>query len=328
MLWLAWRQQRVPLLILGSLLLLALAYFAVWLTAFRSAVPAECAAFMNPTAGPPDLVRSMNLTPCQRAIFEFEWAWDPRTSVVAFALLALPAAVGIFIGAPLVAAEREGGTHAMLWTQGVTRRRWFLTKVGVAIGGSVLFIAILGVSLVLWLPNNQAPVCCDPPPWELYDVVGVVPAAFAAFAISCGALCGTLTKRTLPAMAGVLVLFSAIRIVFTGAARPWLMPPIPMESLDGLRPAAGWSMAPTYFLDSSGNEMSAHEMTQVFAAAPHASSLTDSMAYLHEHGYHLMFTIQPNDRFWTFQAIESAVFAVLTGLLVGVTLLVLSKRFE
>jgi hypothetical protein len=39
-------------------------------------------------------------------------------------LLAVPALIGMFWGAPLVAREFETGTYRLAWTQGVTRTRW------------------------------------------------------------------------------------------------------------------------------------------------------------------------------------------------------------
>lgn len=45
------------------------------------------------------------------------------------ALLAIPALLGMFWGAPLVAREFESGTYRLAWTQSVTRRRWLSVRV-------------------------------------------------------------------------------------------------------------------------------------------------------------------------------------------------------
>jgi len=34
----------------------------------------------------------------------------------------------LFIGAPLLAREFEHGTFRLAWTQGISRRRWLLSK--------------------------------------------------------------------------------------------------------------------------------------------------------------------------------------------------------
>ena len=45
-------------------------------------------------------------------------------------LLLLPLLIGLFWGAPLVSREVEHGTHRLVWTQGVSRRRWAAVKFG------------------------------------------------------------------------------------------------------------------------------------------------------------------------------------------------------
>ena len=45
-------------------------------------------------------------------------------------MLALPALIGLFWGAPLIARELEAGTHRLVWNQSVTRGRWLAVKLG------------------------------------------------------------------------------------------------------------------------------------------------------------------------------------------------------
>ena len=76
---------------------------------------------------------------------------DLQTALMA-ALLVVPALVGIFFGAPLVARELESGTFRLIFTQGVTRARWLTVKLAlVGLGSSVL---AGGLSLmVAWWAN-------------------------------------------------------------------------------------------------------------------------------------------------------------------------------
>jgi ABC-type transport system involved in multi-copper enzyme maturation permease subunit len=48
-------------------------------------------------------------------------------------VVAVPAVVGMFCGAPLVARELEEGTFRLAWTQSVTRTRWLTLRL--AAGG-------------------------------------------------------------------------------------------------------------------------------------------------------------------------------------------------
>ena len=61
-------------------------------------------------------------------------------------LLAVPALIGIFWGAPLISRELETGTFQLVWTQSMSRRRWLLVKLGVV---GVTGIAVAG--LLSWL---------------------------------------------------------------------------------------------------------------------------------------------------------------------------------
>src|SRR5207237_7050931 len=61
----------------------------------------------------------------------------------------VPLFVGLFWGAPLVSREIEHGTHRLVWTQSVTRRRWIGTKLAL-IGGAAFVGAAAFAALVTW----------------------------------------------------------------------------------------------------------------------------------------------------------------------------------
>jgi len=48
-------------------------------------------------------------------------------------VLVVPALIGVFWGAPLIARELETGTFRLAWTQSVTRTRWLAVKLGVVV---------------------------------------------------------------------------------------------------------------------------------------------------------------------------------------------------
>jgi len=57
-------------------------------------------------------------------------------SIVQPAALLLPGVVGVFAAAPLLPREFEQRTHALAWTQSITRRRWLVAKL-VLLGAAV-----------------------------------------------------------------------------------------------------------------------------------------------------------------------------------------------
>lgn len=132
MIWLTWRQHRGEMLF-GTLLLALLAallllsgrdMFAVYQQTHQGTSVAACA-----------LNHSQDAI-CDGLTGDFRRQFGDY-SVLLLTLTILPGLAGMFLGAPLVAREVERGTHRLVWTQGITRLRWILVKIG------VLFLAIV-----------------------------------------------------------------------------------------------------------------------------------------------------------------------------------------
>src|SRR4029453_7285318 len=67
-------------------------------------------------------------------------------------VLLLPALIGLFWGAPLLARELEAGTHRLVWNQSITRTRWLAVKLAVT-GLAAMTAAGLGSLVVSWWAN-------------------------------------------------------------------------------------------------------------------------------------------------------------------------------
>ncbi len=133
MIWVAWRQFRTPALVTFGLL----AAFAVLVLVtglhlrdvYSSLGGAHCAARSDCTA----------LSGHEKEL----------AALLGPALLAIPALLGMFWGAPLLARELENGTYRLAWTQSVTRRRWLSIRVAL-VGVAALATAGLAPWLVSW----------------------------------------------------------------------------------------------------------------------------------------------------------------------------------
>jgi ABC-type transport system involved in multi-copper enzyme maturation permease subunit len=120
--------------------------------------------------------------------------------------LGLPAILGMFWGAPLVARELESGTFRLAWTQGRSRLRWLGAKLAV-VGFTTLAVqGLLSLMMTWWWspvgranPNRFSPA--------LFGTFGVAPIGYAAFALAMGIAAGIVFRRTLPAMAATLAVF-------------------------------------------------------------------------------------------------------------------------
>jgi hypothetical protein len=135
------------------------------------------------------------------------------------ALLAgAPAVAGVFMGAPLLSADFDRGTHLLTWTQGMTRRRWAAANLSLLMGLSALAAAVMAVGAQIWithLPKNPYNST-----WEIYDLQAPVVFSYVLFAVALGAATGAALRRTVPAMAATLGIFIAVRVAFVALLRP------------------------------------------------------------------------------------------------------------
>lgn len=135
---------------------------------------------------------------------------------------AVPALIGIFWGAPLLAREFETGTYRLAWTQGVSRRRWLLDKLGF---GALVSAALAGALtlIITWWYRSRDQVSTTP--FQVFDRRDIAPIAYTLFAFAIGVLLGALIRRTLPAMAATLAVFVFARVAVSIWVRPYLLPP-------------------------------------------------------------------------------------------------------
>jgi ABC-type transport system involved in multi-copper enzyme maturation permease subunit len=207
----AWRQFRVPFVIaVGGLAIVAI---VLGITG-------------------PDLSHLYNTTvancqsqgDCQSAISALD-GYDHFLQVIVQALpLVMPALIGMFWGAPLVARELESGTFHLAWTQGRTRWQWLLGKVAVVGLSSVVVMGLLSLMTTWWwVPINRAnPNRFSP---GLFSIFGLVPVGYAAFAFAFGLMAGVIMRRTLAAMATTLVAFIGARLAVNFWVRPHFASP-------------------------------------------------------------------------------------------------------
>jgi hypothetical protein len=158
---------------------------------------------------------------CKTAVFALTSAYGHLGEGLSAVLLAVPALIGIFWGAPLVAHELETGTYRLAWTQGVTRQRWLAVKLGLP-GLAGMAAAGLFSLLVSWwaIPLDRVNGGRFTP--GNFAVQGIVPIGYAAFAFALGVAAGVLTRRTLPAMAASLAAFAGARLAIQDWVRPHL----------------------------------------------------------------------------------------------------------
>src|SRR5438477_10316640 len=188
-----------------------------------------------------------------------------RTLADQFTLL--PLLVGLFWGAPLVARELERGTTTFVWTQSVTRLRWIAAKIAAVIGLTVL-CAVTSTLLVNWWLGPLDASTGDRFTPNTFDVQGIVPIAYAVFAVALGIAAGAITRRTLPAMAATLAAFVTLRLGVLAFARPHYLPFAHAASTRTSDPSGPGSLVTsTSIIDRAGQRFSS-----IGAMCPDAST--------------------------------------------------------
>ena len=312
MAWVTWRQHRPQLLgTAGLLLLVAIAALVTDLpvrAAYHRHVLSSCL---------PPATRSG----CELIVSHFRSEFASRAAAARY-LIVLPALPGLFIGAPLLAREFEHGTFRLAWTQGISRRRWLLSKTLLLTLTTVAAAALLAVLAMWWRqPFDNVDGRISP---VGFDVEGFVVPAYAFFSLAVGVLAGALLRRTIPAMSLAAAAFFAVRLGVEKFLRPHYLAPL-HRTANGLTQGArarDWVLE-NRLVDAVGRQISAAREDLAILHAQHAR--VDPQDYLLSLGWKRVITFQPDGRFWTFQAIEMGVF-VLLGLLAVAASLALVRR--
>jgi hypothetical protein len=234
------------------------------------------------------------------------------------ATIAVPLLFGLFWGAPLLAKEFEDGTHNLAWTQGVSRRRWLRANIAWSLIAAALWGAALAALVSWWrFPENALDSR-----FGAFDIQGIVPVAYALFAVTLGVAVGSVARRVLPSLAATLGIFVAIRVAVGLYLRPHFLTPVTkVLPLLGSSPAGAWVIS-SDMVNGHGQNLGAgwdfNELPAACGSAfPGGKGLNGPC--LAAHGFHQILTYQPDSRFWAFQGIEAGIFLVLAVVLVGFT---------
>ncbi len=322
MTWLVWRQHRIQYC-LGAALLAA---FAVVIVITGNQVAAQFHAAQVACAAGHDCEHLGGLFMGSKVV-----------GFLVIATLGAPLIVGLFWGAPLVAAEVEAGTTQFAWMQSVTRRRWLTVKIGWMMLAALVWGAAISILVSWWSSPTNAEQLNQFDPGR-FDLVGLVPVAYSLFAMALGIASGALLRRTLPALAVTLAGFVGVRVVVTLLLRPHYMNAVTTQAnvLRGFSPAGAFWQLSQGILGPNGQPIAQPNDIPYFDGIPLnalpascASAVngnpSSACAQALSH-YRAFITYQPANRFWAFQGIEFGIFVVLAAALIAVTAAVLLRR--
>jgi hypothetical protein len=340
MIWLTWRQFRAQAIAAAAILaVLAIALAATGPNMAHLYDSSGIATCGGPSCGPLTNTFSNKLP----------W-FDTVIYLLGLAIMFLtPAVVGVFWGAPLITHEIEARTLPLTLNQSVTKTRWLAVKLGLTGLASVATAGLLSLMLTWWsspmdaaleipyghrlLLERLGPV--------LFATRGVVPLGYAAFAFVLGVTAGMLTRRTVSAMAATLAVFAAVQFAWAEWIRAHLVPPattiVPvnpgtisvlairngvmlLQAAPTLTQQGAWILS-GQIIDSSGHPAQVPAIPACLGTNSQACAASLARLRLRE-----LISYEPASRFWTFQWVETGVFAALALALAGCCLWWLIRR--
>jgi hypothetical protein len=323
MAWVTWRQHRVALAGVAAFLGALAAY--VWIAGLQLHHAYAAATACHPAS-----------PACADLITRFNNV--NHVLIGGYVLQAVPALIGAFVGAPVLARELETGTFRYAWTQGFGRWRWTLAKL-VALGVVVAAAAAAISVLFSWYyqpyfaTGNQALSLSEATPFAagLFDLRGVAFAAWTLAAFAIGGLAGMLIRRVVPAIVATLAAYTGLALAAGNFLRQHYLTPL-ITSNPNL-PGSAWIISQWW---TKGGKFAfagrpPEGLLERFCSAAPVGPLGKPshqtfFQCLSQHGYTTWTSYQPATRFWPFQWIESGWLLVLSGLLIAVTVLLVRRR--
>jgi hypothetical protein len=307
MAWVTWRQHRAAL---GGVAVFLGAFAAyLWLTGLQMhhAYAADCHPATSLDCG-----------------INFTGRYAVTVNVIRVFLQAVPALIGAFAGAPVLAREMETGTFRFAWTQGFGRWRWALAKLVLL---AVVVTAAAGAFTVLFSWYAQpffAAGYTIPFATDLFDLLGVAFAGWTLAAFAIGVLAGMLLRRVVPAIAATLAVYAGLALTTALWLREHYMA-APLTTKLNL-PGSAWVVSQWYTFGGkfafgargSGIANALQHLCPHFNGSP-AQCLT-------QHGYTAWSSYQPGSRFWPFQWIEGDWLLALSVLLIAAAVWLVRRR--
>lgn len=325
MIWVTWRQHRLAIVGVVALFGAAAAYLLIAGVPMYGAYVAV--AICHPAGA----------SICNQAADEFLQNYAPGVGVTLGVFQALPALVGAFTGAPLLAREFETGTFRYAWTQAFERSRWTMAKL-IPLGVVVMITAAAFSMVIAWYLQPIFGAGDDNGPLypTNFDLSGVVLAGWTLVAFAIGVLAGTLLRRVIPAMFATIAVWAALAFTTGAFLRPRYEAPVVTTSPH--IPTGAWVISQGWF--KGGETVGLATLNQTLApvdvraitptlfqpgpATPF--NFGDPVQYLMQHGLTQLTTYQPASRFWTFQWIESGWLLALSLILIAVTVWLVRRR--
>jgi ABC-type transport system involved in multi-copper enzyme maturation permease subunit len=314
MAWVTWRQHRTALT--GVTAFLGALTVYMWITGLQLHHAYAAAIACHPTGS----------TVCTELVSQFNHFGGFLADGIV--LQTVPALIGAFVGAPVLAREFETGTVRFAWTQGFGRWRWTLSKlvalaVAVAVTAGAITILFSWYYQPYFASGNQTLNLSEASPFApgLFDLRGVSFAAWTLAAFAIGGLAGMLIRRVVPAIVVTLAAYTGLALAAGGYLRQHYLAPLVTSRLSV--PGSAWILSQQWFtkggrpIGTSALGAVLQEGAPQLAGKGGVPNALSSWQYLVHHGYTQVTRYQPASRWWPFQWIEDGWLLALSALLVA-----------
>jgi hypothetical protein len=236
-------------------------------------------------------------------------------NIIAVAVLALPALVGLFAGVPWVAREFESGAFRFTWTQGIGPRHWLLGTFGPLVLLAAASAAIYGAAADWWyqLAQWQDGTSIWSWRWSSFELTPLSIAGWTVLTMALALLCGVLIRRVVPAMIAFIVTLGACTYLSQTWLRPWLFGIGTAVKQVSWSTSAGWPPSTTTYTVQTWLQTPSGQRVSGLPAADNVS------AWIAQHHYTSWVAYQPHSHLiWLELArngilITVAAFAVLAS---------------
>jgi ABC-2 family transporter protein len=315
--WVTWRQSRLALAgvvaLLGGAAILMLLLGRTIHDGYATLGLNQCADFTTAS--------------CHSRMELFLFKYEGWGQFLPRILEFVPAVIGVFVGAPLVARELESGTFRFAWTQGRSRVQWLIVKL-VLVGVTLTVLALGFSQLFTWWFKPFIPSMGRMNSGQAYEVLGIVFAARTLFAFALGVLLGAIIRRTVPAMAATMAGWLAVAWPSVLWLRPLIQKPVTVPANSNLITQNGWVIH-DWVQDASGHHLTTAQefgLAQASAAAKGGGGIESFDTWLTQHHYSEWVSFQPDSRFWHFQVIEASCYVALALILAAAAVMWVRRR--
>ena len=237
----------------------------------------------------------------------------------------LPVVLGAFLGATLIARETEHNANVLVWTQGVTRRRWTLSSVTFAVVTTFIVAGITSI-LVTWWSGTTNSIDGNRFQGAQFDTQNVTPVAHALFAVALGMAAGAILRRSLPAVAATVGVYVGVRTLVSVYGRPlYASTRVVTGPLGGgselAVPSGSWTVSRS-IVDAAGTSADRIQVPQSCIAAGR-DNIDRCLGGL---GFRDVVRFHPASDYWRFQWTESALFVALAAVLTILAIVVTLRR--